>query len=193
MPRYSATMIDSIVNHLLNFTRPPKAHLVPTPLHPVLESSLRLVQQQLRQKGIELVREFQAGRDLLRADAAQLSQTFVNFYLNAIDAMDGPGRLTVRTENTTLPATELDLWGEPLPRPAIRLSIRDTGAGIRPENVSRIFDPFFTTKSHGTGLGLSVSHGILTEHGTVIDVSSAPGEGTAFLLTFPLLVEDDHA
>ena len=67
------------------------------------------------------------------------------------------------------------------------MSIRDTGEGIPPEHLARIFDPFFTTKSHGTGLGLSVAHGIIQEHGGVIDVESELAKGTTFYLVFPLL------
>ena len=73
--------------------------------------------------------------------------------------------------------------GEP---DAVRLLVRDTGPGISPEALPRIFDPFFTTKAEGTGLGLSVSYGIVRDHHGTVDVESRPGEGTTFILTFPV-------
>jgi signal transduction histidine kinase len=74
--------------------------------------------------------------------------------------------------------------------PYVTLTIQDTGAGIDPETLTHIFDPFFTTKSQGTGLGLSVAHGIIHEHGGLIDVKSDVGHGTSFTLQFPLLTEE---
>ena len=70
----------------------------------------------------------------------------------------------------------------------IELVVADTGAGIAPDDLARIFDPFFTTKAAGTGLGLSLTHGIVKEHGGTIDVESTPGRGTRFVLAFPVLV-----
>ena len=85
--------IDSIVNQLLNFSRPAKPNLAPTHLHEVLDNSLNLITQQLRQKGITLVRAYSAAQDLVHADADQLNQAFINFFLNAIESMSGGGHL----------------------------------------------------------------------------------------------------
>jgi two-component system NtrC family sensor kinase len=103
---------------------------------------------------------------------------FLNLFLNAKDAMPNGGTLTVRTEN-----------GD-----GVRVMISDTGSGIAPEHIHRIYDPFFTTKSkpgegqrRGTGLGLSVSYGIIQEHAGKIQVNSHPGQGTTFALEFPMM------
>ena len=177
--------IDTIVSQLLGFSRPAKPKLAPGSLHEVLDASLNLVAQQLRQNGIRLERNYGADTDLVQLDADQLNQAFINLLLNAIEAMSGGGCLTVETR-LARPDTYRAAWqnGDALPR--IRVTIRDTGEGIPHENLARIFDPFFTTKTQGTGLGLSVAHGIIQEHGGTIDVESEASQGTSFLITFPL-------
>ena len=179
--------IDSIVNQLLRFSRPAKPNLAPTRLHEVLENSLNLVFEQARQKGISLVRSFTALQDYVHADADQLNQAFINFFLNAIESMSGGGHLSVATEIVQTDYFSPNLWRERDGEGRIRVTIRDTGEGIQPDLIARIFDPFFTTKSHGTGLGLSVAHGIIQEHGGVIDVESEIARGTTFTIVFPLM------
>jgi signal transduction histidine kinase len=176
--------IDSIVNQLLRFSRPSTPVLAPSSLHEILSNTLKLLQQQLRTNNIQLVASFTLDSDRINADGDQLGQAFVNFLLNAIESMPDGGTLTVTTLH---PAHN----GENGPRhtPAIRVSIQDTGSGIAPENLSHVFDPFFTTKSQGTGLGLSVAHGIIHEHNGSIDIQSQVGQGTTFILTFPLITE----
>lgn len=180
--------IDTIVNRLLNFARPAPPVLKPVSLHGVLENSLHLVGPQLYQSGIELDRHLDAPRDLIDADAEQLNQTFINFFLNAIQAMKRPGTLTVRTALVHPPPEAARLAGQP-DGARIQVDVQDTGCGIAPENLDKIFDPFFTTKEHGVGLGLSVSHGIVREHGGTIEVESKKGEGTVFHVQFPLRKE----
>lgn len=182
--------IDTIVNQLLRFSRPAKPVLVPTHLHEILNHATSLMSQQLRQKNIRLDQRFLAPRDLISADAHQLGQAIINFLLNAIDAMDQSGVLTL---TTTLPAGEnlLFPWNHQTNGHHILLAIQDSGSGIAPDHLPHIFDPFFTTKSHGTGLGLSVAHGIIHEHNGLIDVRSEPGSGTTFLIKIPLLPEEN--
>ena len=171
--------IDSIVNQLLSFSRPPPALLAPTALHAVLAQALQLIDQPVRRKKLHLVRTFDALRDHVNADATLLHQAFINFLLNAVDATGGGGSITVATHNV-----QPRRAGAPT---GIRVTIKDTGEGIAPENLSRIFDPFFSTKSDGTGLGLSVAHGIVTEHEGRIEVSSSAGRGTTIVIDIPLL------
>ena len=177
--------IDAIVNRLLNFARPAPPALQPVSLHGVLENSLRLVEPQLYKNGISLQRRLEAVRDRIDADAEQLNQTFVNFFLNALQAMGQGGVLTVRT--AIVPGAARGAAGAGADR--IQVDVQDTGCGIAPENLAKIFDPFFTTKEHGVGLGLSVSHGIIQEHGGTIDVESEKGRGTVFRVQFPLRQE----
>jgi len=117
-----------------------------------------------------------------------LEQVFLNFFLNAMDAMKNGGELYISTEIRTD-----EEWVSPLTHTngetheILRVSIRDTGEGIKPEDVPHVFDPFFTTKDYGTGLGLSVVHGIIQEHGGQIEVESEVKKGTAFHILLPLV------
>ncbi|MCX6996449.1 MAG: ATP-binding protein [Kiritimatiellaeota bacterium] len=181
--------IDSIVNQLLEFSRPAKPKLDPVALHQVLDHSLKLVAEELRKKNISLISFLSAPRDLILADSNQLSQVFLNLFLNAIESMSGGGQLTVATTATRLGGPALNGSPAGLSGEQIHISIADTGCGIAPQHVARIFDPFFTTKSEGTGLGLSVVHGIIEEHGGLIDVRSMVAQGTTFHIFFPLVSE----
>jgi nitrogen-specific signal transduction histidine kinase len=180
--------IDSLVNQLLRFARPAKPVLQPMHVHDVLEKSLQLVGHRLYQKEIKLTRSWQADVDTIRADADQLEQVFLNFFLNAMDAMKHGGELSVGTEIHA--ATE---WVAAISgtngdsHEVLRVTIRDDGEGIRKEDIPHVFDPFFTTKDYGTGLGLSVVHGIIQEHGGQIEVESELRKGTSFHILLPLV------
>jgi PAS domain S-box-containing protein len=180
--------IDSLVNQLLRFARPAKPHLTPKHVHEILEKSLLLVGHRLYQKDIKLTRSFQAKVDTIRGDADQLEQVFLNFFINAMDAMKNGGELTVTTKVGTN-----EEWVSALThsngasRETFRISICDTGEGIRSEDIPHVFDPFFTTKDYGTGLGLSVVHGIVQEHGGQIEVESELRKGTSFHILLPLV------
>jgi two-component system sensor histidine kinase AtoS len=182
--------IDSLVNQLLRFARPAKPLLKPMHVHAVLEKSLQLVGHRLYQKDIKLTRLWAAELDTIRADADQLEQVFLNFFINAMDAMRRGGELTVATEVGNRPE-----WVTAMSQPngaghspeILRITIRDNGEGIPPENLSHVFDPFFTTKDYGTGLGLSVVHGIIEEHGGQIEVESELTKGTAFHILLPVV------
>ncbi|CAN5313087.1 hypothetical protein BH20VER2_BH20VER2_13510 [soil metagenome] len=179
--------IDSLVNQLLRFARPTKPLLKPMHVHEVLEKSLMLVGHRLYQKEIKLSRSWQAEVDTIRADADQLEQVFLNFFLNAMDAMNQGGELTVGTE-----IRSADQWVGGVPElngdahEVLRVTVRDNGEGIRSEDLAHVFDPFFTTKHYGTGLGLSVVHGIIEEHGGQIEVESELAKGTSFHILLPL-------
>ena len=116
----------------------------------------------------------------MRGNGNRLQQVFFNLILNARDAMPSGGWLTLRTEAD----------GD-----TVIVEVKDTGHGIRREDIKRIYDPFFTTKgtSRGTGLGLSVSYGIVQEHGGGIFVDSAPGTGTTFQVALPAMAELEEA
>jgi nitrogen-specific signal transduction histidine kinase len=187
--------IDSLVNQLLRFARPAKPLLKPIHVHSVLEKSLQLIGHRLYQKEIKLTRSWQANVDTIRADADQLEQVFLNFFLNAMDSMKQRpgGELLVSTE--IRPAQELIAHAAGKnghAHEALRITIRDTGEGISGENLSHVFDPFFTTKDYGTGLGLSVAHGIIYEHSGQIEVESELGQGTAFHVLLPLVRSDQE-
>jgi nitrogen-specific signal transduction histidine kinase len=185
--------IDSLVNQLLRFARPAKPVLKPMHVHEILEKSLLLVGHRLYQKDIKLTRSWEANVDTIRADADQLEQVFLNFFINAMDAMKTGGELNVQTEIRTD-----EEWVSALTQTngttqeILRITIRDTGEGIKGEDIPHVFDPFFTTKDYGTGLGLSVVHGIIQEHGGQIEVESELKKGTSFHILFPLVRFDSE-
>jgi nitrogen-specific signal transduction histidine kinase len=186
--------IDSLVNQLLRFARPAKPILKPLHAHEILEKALTLVGHRLYQKDIKLNRSWLAEVDTIHGDADQLEQVFLNFFLNAMDAMKTSGELLVKTEirqaeQWVSPATHGNGQsnGKGEAREGLLITIRDTGEGIKAEDLLHVFDPFFTTKDYGTGLGLSVVHGIIQEHGGQIDVESELQKGTAFRILLPLV------
>ncbi|MCZ7625276.1 MAG: ATP-binding protein [Candidatus Methylomirabilis sp.] len=134
---------------------------------------LPLLDHELAQRGIRVESLIPHTLPKLAADPYLLEQVFVNLLLNALDAMPDGGSVLVAAQARD------DL---------IEVRVEDTGSGIAPESLPRIFDPFFTTKKvgEGTGLGLSVVYGIVKDHGGTIEVTSEPGAGTAFLITFPV-------
>ncbi len=170
---------SEIVNNLLNFSRTGAGELADIDLNRVVEETLSLVAHPLKTSQIKIVREFGDGLPAVRGSANKLQQVFLNLFLNARDAMPSGGMLEVRTGAHN---------------GSVEVEIADTGAGIPRELIHRIFDPFFTTKAsgRGTGLGLSVTYGIIKEHAGKIDVRSTPGKGTSFHVEFPAVRKAVH-
>jgi PAS domain S-box-containing protein len=171
---------SEIVNNLLNFSRTGAAELSDVDVNRVVEDTLSLVAHPLRSAHVEVVKHLGEKVPPVRGSANRLQQVFLNLFLNARDAMPMGGMLEVRTGAQN---------------GSVTIEITDTGLGIPRDYIHRIFDPFFTTKSvgTGTGLGLSVSYGIIKEHAGKIDVRSAPGKGTSFHLEFPVARKSVHA
>src|SRR5207245_6228896 len=166
-------------------------------VHEILDKSLLLIGHRLFQKEIKLTRLWDANVDTIRADADQLEQVFLNFFLNAIDAMKRGGELTVSTQISTgeelvTALAQANGNGSAEAQEVLRITIRDTGEGIRSEDLAHVFDPFFSTKDYGTGLGLSVVHGIIQEHGGQIEVESELQKGTTFHILLPLVRFDSE-
>jgi len=179
--------IDLIVNQLLKFGRPAKAQLVRVSLRDVMEQALQLVEVPMGKKRIRLVVDWRAPESTIAGDPRLLEQAFVNFFLNAIDAMAPNGVLAVSLRLVRHAMPGMEEREDVLPDRHLSASIRDSGVGIPEAHLQQIFDPFFTTKSTGTGLGLSVVHGIIQEHGGIIDVVSEVGVGTTFSVLLPML------
>lgn len=179
------TRIDSIVSQMLTFSGPAKPTLAPLHLHDVLNHSLRLVQSQLDQKNVKLERSFSATSDLVKADDYQMKQAFLNLFFNALESMAENGKLIVTTESIEAEPDLPDVLREKSPG-RLRVTIRDTGAGIPPENLSKVFEPFFTTKPKGTGLGLPITRRIINEHRGTISVESQVNQGSTFNVVFPI-------
>ena len=171
---------SEIVNNLLNFSRTGGAEPVAIDLNSVLEETLTLVQHPFKAARVSVVRNYTEELPPVLGSATRLQQVFLNLFMNARDAMPNGGMLEVRTGAQN---------------GSVEIEVSDTGTGIPPENLQRIFDPFFTTKAtgRGTGLGLSVSYGIIKEHAGKVEVRSTPGKGTSFRLEFPVARKAVHA
>jgi signal transduction histidine kinase len=163
--------IDEILAALLSFSRPTELRKEACDLVALLEESTALVAIQARAKGVDLRTSLPSAPVAVEADGSQLKQVFLNVFLNAVQAMEAGGTLTVEALRAGS--------GRPLVR------ITDTGPGIPEEALEKVFDPFFTTKKGGTGLGLSICYTIVKAHGGEIEVRSRPGEGTTVLVTLP--------
>ncbi len=171
---------SEIVNNLLNFSRTGGTEPVEVDLNSVLEETLTLVQHPFKTAQVNVVKNYAERLPVILGSTTRLQQVFLNLFMNARDAMPGGGMLEVRTGARN---------------GSVEIEVTDTGAGIPPEHLHRIFDPFFTTKAtgRGTGLGLSVSYGIIKEHAGKVDVRSTPGKGTSFRLEFPVARKAVHA
>ncbi|HEV2486084.1 MAG TPA: ATP-binding protein [Terracidiphilus sp.] len=173
-----------IANGLLNFSRTSTTEFRETDLNQVIRDTLSLLEHQFKTAQIEVDLDLAEQLPTINGNPGKLQQVFLNLLLNAKDAMPGGGNLRVST----------------LVNGHVEALITDSGSGIAPEHLKRIYDPFFTTKTtprpgdrRGTGLGLSVSYGIIQEHAGKIHVESAIGAGTTFHLEFPLLRNSVHA
>jgi PAS domain S-box-containing protein len=173
-----------IANGLLNFSRTSTTEFRDTNLNQVIRDTLSLLEHQFKTAQINVDLELAEQLPAISGNPGKLQQVFLNLLLNAKEAMPGGGRLRVVT----------------LANGHVEAIVHDSGSGIAPEHLKRIYDPFFTTKTmprpgdrRGTGLGLSVSYGIIQEHAGKIHVDSAIGAGTTFHLEFPLLRNSVHA
>jgi len=168
---------SEIVNNLLNFSRTSGTEFADVDINKVITDTLALLEHQFKTAKIQVARELTDSISPIQGNPGRLQQVFLNLFLNAKDAMPEGGVLSVATSNGEL----------------VSVRVSDTGSGIPAEHIQRIYDPFFTTKnspkegqSRGTGLGLSVTYGIIQEHAGKIRVESNPGAGTTFSLDFPL-------
>ncbi len=170
--RSEAFRCKSITNGLLDFSRTRASDHVTIDLGDVITSAVRLLSHQKRRSAVEFSVDIAQGLAAVSGDPGQLQQAIIALATNALDAMVISGVLTIVAKNQ----------GD-----QVIVEVTDNGVGIQPENLPKIFEPFFTTKEvgKGTGLGLAVCYGILTEHGGTLDVQSTVGVGTTFTITLP--------
>jgi len=181
-----------LTRQTLAFAR--KQVIAPVPLN--LNDSVQRSEMLLRRvigEDIRIVEHFQPDLGCVLCDPGLLDQVVMNLVVNAKDAMAGGGTLTLATENVEVGPGDSVPDPEMAPGPYVRLSIRDTGAGMSAEVMSHLFEPFFTTKEQGrgTGLGLATVYGILKQSGAFVDVHSTPGEGTVFDIFFPRVAKEE--
>lgn len=165
--------LSRITSDLLDFARPMQLDLHPTNLNDLAERCLHFLGKDLKESQVEVVFDLDPHLPDISGDPKQIEQVMRNIILNAVQAMQNGGVLTVSTRYNREEQT-------------VMASFHDTGVGIPPEKLEEIFHPFVTTKTKGTGLGLPIVRKIMENHGGRVDVSSSAREGTTFRVTFPL-------
>jgi PAS domain S-box-containing protein len=176
-----------IVRQILGFSRQTEQKRIPLKISSIVKESLKLLRSSIP-KTVEIRQDISTELDTALADPTQINQVVMNLCTNASYAMrEKGGILEVRLEPIELDKSEATQHQDLNPGKYIRLTVQDTGHGIGPEVIERIFDPFFTTKEvgEGTGMGLSVVHGIVKSHGGVTSVNSEPGKGATFQVFIP--------
>jgi two-component system, NtrC family, sensor kinase len=181
--RSQSDRIAAIVRQLLEFSRRREPVFQPVDLLGLLENVKYLLAHQLREKDIRVETTGLNTLPKISADPELLQQIFINLYSNSLHALGPGGVIKIGAEITARGIIQ----ASPAAGHRLRISFEDNGAGIAPEHIGRVFDPFFTTKDvgEGIGLGLSVSYGIIQEHGGDIQVESEPGSFTRFIIYLP--------
>jgi len=169
--------LNKVVEELLSFARPDDSELevnfAELNLNEVIEQTLLLAAHDSKKEKIKIIKDYALDLPLISADSKKLQQAFLNLIMNAFSAMENVGNLTIKTEY----------------KPDIKTAkviFADTGSGIDANNLAKIFDPFFTAKPGGTGLGLTITHQIISTHKGKIDVESKIDKGTKFIISFPI-------
>jgi len=164
-----------MLKKMLSFSKPDQDIRVALDIHSVLDELLLLYEKRFRESSVKLILNLMETPAQIMASKDQLRQVFINLFSNAMYAMPDGGQLQISTAATSS---------------TLKITVEDTGTGIRPEHIAKIFDSFFTTKTEsvqGVGLGLSVCYGFIQDHGGDIKVSSRLGEWTRFNISLPLL------
>tara|TARA_B100000902_G_C27322147_1_gene925449 strand:+ start:8534 stop:9709 length:1176 start_codon:yes stop_codon:yes gene_type:complete len=162
--------LDHIVDQFLKAIRPSKPQLEPTDVNELLKESMRFLEPEIKDRGLNLTLELRSALPALELDPDQIKQAFYNIVKNATQATTEGGMITIKTDLTDS---------------HILVTFNDTGEGISAENLSNVFQPYFTTKKSGTGLGLLIIRRIVREHGGDIKISSEVGSGTSLCLSLP--------
>ncbi|MBI4785876.1 MAG: cache domain-containing protein [Chloroflexi bacterium] len=170
-----ANRCTQIIRGLLDFSRQRKPQKQPSNINVILQECVSLVENQVLFHNIQTTKELCPDLPLVTIDPSQIQQVFMNMLINAAEAMDGSGHLTLATQRD--PSAKY-----------VEVQFSDSGHGISESDMAKIFDPFFATKDvgHGTGLGLAISYGIVKEHKGVIAVESQVGQGTTFVVRLPV-------
>ena len=176
MIHHEALRARGVVRRLLDFARQGERTRANCDLNEIIQDVLALTRHFMHTSGVQLEAVFQKDLPWVSVDSNQMKQVFLNLIHNAVQAMPTGGKLFLRTDMRPRDGRE---WATVI--------VHDTGIGISPKDIDRIFEPFYTTRgSHGgTGLGLSVTYGIVTDHGGTIEVESQPSEGTTFTVWLP--------
>jgi len=173
----SALRADNIIKGLLSFSREVPLKMEEMDITPVIDEALSFMDDQIRGKNINVKKLYASELPKIIVDSNQIKQVFTNLFMNSIEAMQDGGILGIRTEQNK------DKTGQVY----VKITVSDTGEGIPEERIRKIFDPFFTTKiaARNTGLGLSITKGIIDKHRGTIEIESEPGRGTRVMVGLP--------
>ncbi|MGE4560395.1 MAG: nitrogen regulation protein NR(II), partial [Desulfobulbus sp.] len=172
--------MNRTITEMLSFTRPSVLNLERIDLGRLLERSVALIRAEASENRIEIALEMQPALKPVLGDADRLQQVVMNVCINAMQAMEKGGRLTIALRNREDAG-------------AVELKLHDTGAGIDSELLSQVFYPYFSTKQAGTGLGLAISQKIIADHGGSIELESEPGIGTTVIIQLPVWEQNETA
>lgn len=173
--------ICGLINDLLSFARPTVPNVSAENVNEIVESIVRILETEAKERGIQIYRRLAAHLPKIFIDKEQIKQVSMNVILNSLQSIEGRGVVEVSTRPFTKNGSEQ----------YVQIEVRDSGAGIPEKDLEDIFNPFFTTKKGGSGLGLSISHQIVQEHGGHIVVDSQVGKGTTFFINLPVR-QPDH-
>jgi two-component system sensor histidine kinase HydH len=164
--------LNRVITQLLEFARPPVVQKKRASLQALIQHSLRMIERQASSKQIQIVSHLPSEIEEVEVDSDGINQVLLNLYLNAVEAMNYGGTLSVSLS----PDQDSN---------RVRIAVSDTGAGISRQDLEHIFDPYFTTKQSGTGLGLAIVHKIIEAHGGEVRADSEVGRGTTVTVLLP--------
>jgi signal transduction histidine kinase len=170
-----ASRLEKILNEILNYVKESPSISETCIINDFLDEILYLLSTDTSWEQVSIVKHFDTMVPPIPCDNQQLKQVFINIFMNAHEAMNGHGKLTIKTARTSYNN-----------QPFVSISITDTGGGINPAVIDNVFNPFFTTKERGTGLGLAISNKIITNHHGHIDIENTAGKGVTFIVHLPL-------
>jgi PAS domain S-box-containing protein len=179
-----AKMANAIVQEVLDFVRPIRLQVERTAVEEAVRGAIHMADTQASRGRIEVHVEVPADLPEIQADQHQLTQVFTNLLINAYDALNGEGTITVRAGRV-----RLEDGGDG--RDAVRVEVSDNGPGIPPNVADKVFEPFFTTKPKGSGLGLAIVKKIVDAHDGGLDLKTSQGEGTTIRITLPVTTDAD--
>src|SRR6188768_304692 len=179
-----AKMANAIVQEVLDFVRPIRLLVERTAVEAAVHGAIQLAEQKAHRGSVEVAVTVAPGLPQIQADQYQLMQVFTNLLMNAYEAMNGTGRVTIS-------AARIRLEDGADGRDAVQVEIADDGPGIAQDVAERVFDPFFTTKPQGSGLGLAIVRKIVDAHDGRIDLRTTPGRGTTIRMTLPVTADAD--
>jgi signal transduction histidine kinase len=176
--RQEVRRIEKVLNDLLAYAKPKPPQFGRADLKDTFARALQLARQQTGSKNVEFSIQVPPDLPAFRMDSEQLHQVLLNLVLNAVQAIEREGKITI--------AAKVDAPGGPGQADLVEISVTDTGVGVPPESLERIFRPFYTTKRGGTGLGLSLCRRIIRQHGGTFTVESKLGKGSRFIIRLPM-------